>query len=49
MGTSLKVQPFAGLIHDVPKTTARLLLNFQKAGCYTEQNTDLPALFVRCM
>ena len=27
MGTSLKVQPFAGLIHRVPQTTPRLLVN----------------------
>lgn len=32
MGTSLKVQPFASLIDDVPETTPRLLINREKSG-----------------
>jgi hypothetical protein len=32
MGTSLRVQPFAGLIHRVPKEVPRLLLNMEKVG-----------------
>lgn len=32
MGTSLKVQPFASLVDNVPETTPRLLINREKAG-----------------
>jgi len=32
MGTSLRVQPFAGLIHRVPADVPRLLLNMEVAG-----------------
>jgi hypothetical protein len=31
-GTSLKVQPFAGLINDVPRTCPRVLINRESAG-----------------
>ncbi|KAK5868278.1 hypothetical protein PBY51_009307 [Eleginops maclovinus] len=32
MGTSLQVQPFAGLVGRVPKSCPRLLINMEKAG-----------------
>jgi NAD+-dependent protein deacetylase sirtuin 2 len=32
MGTSLQVQPFAGLIERVPQTAPRLLINLEKVG-----------------
>ncbi|KAM6958648.1 NAD-dependent protein deacetylase sirtuin-2 [Aplochiton taeniatus] len=32
MGTSLQVQPFAGLVSRVPKSCPRLLINMEKAG-----------------
>ena len=32
LGTSLKVHPFAGLIHQVPKTCPRMLINLEYAA-----------------
>lgn len=45
MGTSLKVQPFASLVDAVPDTTPRLLINREKSGSSSGEDTLLMMLF----
>lgn len=40
LGTSLTVQPFAGLINNVPPTCPRILINREPAGEWTEEDDE---------
>lgn len=46
MGTSLVVQPFAGMVHEVGEDVPRLLINLTEAGKVTpiEKAVGIPGL-----